>query len=582
MNELKITEAQYRENGVVSAADRLTGNAADNKAVFDKYPKFIGERYNALVDALASVMPGASGAAQIGAEQISGAAGGTVQALLVSLKALIDACLTNEAAELALNLKSDKSVTNEHIKTVTFDAESGIFVFTKENGTQLRFDTALEKVAVNWKYDAVTQSLVLTLVDGSTQIVSLSEFVTPTEFTDSEQVEFSAEGGKVTARIKSGSITDELLSSALAESLRIYAQTAAQAAQEAGASAANAAESAESAAASAKDTTVNTTLSQTYRMEAVQARNAAQNSAAAAAASEANAKNSENNAKTHADRAEAAASSLETDAQTAAQAAQEAGASAARAAASEQKAYNSEQVAAQAAENAVQAENSANASASAAADVESRLGGYVTDAEDAAAAAQEAKAAAEKARDEAQAIAGGDFASTAYVDNKAATAESNAKTYADTKNAETLSDAKSYTDTKIAAIPTPDVSGQINAHNTDTEAHSDIRTALSDKAPASHTHDDRYYTEMEVDNLLEKKSPSTHTHTKSQITDFPTSMTPTAHNQSASTITGGVFAGQVKAGSSVQAHSTSLLRNSALVSTATNPTVNGEINWTCS
>ena len=42
-----------------------------------------------------------------------------------------------------------------------------------------------------------------------------------------------------------------------------------------------------------------------------------------------------------------------------------------------------------------------------------------------------------------------------------------------------LTDAKSYTDAQIKAIPTPDVSGQINAHNQDTAAHADIREALS-------------------------------------------------------------------------------------------------------
>lgn len=42
-----------------------------------------------------------------------------------------------------------------------------------------------------------------------------------------------------------------------------------------------------------------------------------------------------------------------------------------------------------------------------------------------------------------------------------------------------LNDAKSYTDQKISEIPTPDVSGQINTHNTDTSAHSDIRELVS-------------------------------------------------------------------------------------------------------
>ena len=42
--------------------------------------------------------------------------------------------------------------------------------------------------------------------------------------------------------------------------------------------------------------------------------------------------------------------------------------------------------------------------------------------------------------------------------------------------------------------------------------------------PSSHTHDDRYYTESEVDSKLNGKASSSHTHTKSQITDFPSSM----------------------------------------------------------
>lgn len=46
---------------------------------------------------------------------------------------------------------------------------------------------------------------------------------------------------------------------------------------------------------------------------------------------------------------------------------------------------------------------------------------------------------------------------------------------------------------------------------------------------------------------LDGKAASSHTHTKSQITDFPASMTPTAHNQAGTTITiadsGGYFTG---------------------------------------
>ena len=44
------------------------------------------------------------------------------------------------------------------------------------------------------------------------------------------------------------------------------------------------------------------------------------------------------------------------------------------------------------------------------------------------------------------------------------------------------------------------------------------------KAAGTHTHDDIYYTETEVDTKLSGKSDTGHTHTKSQITDFPTSL----------------------------------------------------------
>lgn len=52
-----------------------------------------------------------------------------------------------------------------------------------------------------------------------------------------------------------------------------------------------------------------------------------------------------------------------------------------------------------------------------------------------------------------------------------------------------------------------------------------------------------------------------------------------SHSQAASTISAGTFAGQVVANSSGQTPGTSLLRNSKLVNTETNPTVNGEIVW---
>lgn len=78
------------------------------------------------------------------------------------------------------------------------------------------------------------------------------------------------------------------------------------------------------------------------------------------------------------------------------------------------------------------------------------------------------------------------------------------------------------------------------------------------------------------------KANTSHTHTKSQITDFPTSMTPTAHNQAASTITAGTLGGQVLANASATATlTTAQVRNITVnnvdLVAGTTPLVTGSI-----
>lgn len=63
-----------------------------------------------------------------------------------------------------------------------------------------------------------------------------------------------------------------------------------------------------------------------------------------------------------------------------------------------------------------------------------------------------------------------------------------------------------------------------NATNADAVPWSGVSGKPSTFTPSSHTHDDRYYTESEIDSKLSGKANSSHTHTKSQITDFPTSL----------------------------------------------------------
>lgn len=137
-----------------------------------------------------------------------------------------------------------------------------------------------------------------------------------------------------------------------------------------------------------------------------------------------------------------------------------------------------------------------------------------TSAAESEAAAKEAQTAAEQARDEAQAIAGGDFATRVDAQQMADKAES---------------DANAYTDQKIAAIPAPDVSGQINSHNTSEEAHSDIRTAVATAqsaadaaataaATAQSTASNAADAAATAQNTADGKAPATHSHAAGDIT----------------------------------------------------------------
>ena len=78
----------------------------------------------------------------------------------------------------------------------------------------------------------------------------------------------------------------------------------------------------------------------------------------------------------------------------------------------------------------------------------------------------------------------------------------------------THEDSASAMNTEILAN-TEAISGKAD------KIHTHTKSEITD---FDHTHDDRYYTESEIDTKLSGKSDTGHTHTKSQITDFPTSL----------------------------------------------------------
>lgn len=220
---------------------------------------------------------------------------------------------------------------------------------------------------------------------------------------------------------------------------------------------------------------------------------AAEQSAASAAASATAAEESKNgigsavsdaqaaaaDAQNAAVRAENAATGVADSAAAAAQSAAEAAAVKSSVEGAVSEAQSAVAAAESSAVRAESAAESASKSADSAKIAEDAAKGYSSSAQSAsdsagssASAASAAQAAAEKARDEAQSIAGGDFASVAYVDQKSAAAETN---------------ANAYTDEQIAQIPAPDVSGQIETHNQSESSHQDIRTKVEAAAAAANT-----------------------------------------------------------------------------------------------
>ena len=261
------------------------------------------------------------------------------------------------------------------------------------------------------------------------------------EWNANEQARVEAEN----ARVEAEQAREDKETGYVAQA-KAYAESA-QASKEASASSQTVAEAAKASAEnSAIGAAQNAAIAQNSASNALNYSNEAAYSAAQAKISETNAKASD-----------AIANTVAANAEIASNAAASASASAIAAA-----------------NSATEAQGAATSAATeAAGKVVSDLQGYVSDAESAKAGAETAQRAAEKARDEASAIVGGDFATKIEAQGYANKAETNANT---------------YTDQKIAAIPAPDVSGQIGAHNTATDAHADIRTLAGNAQTTADNH----------------------------------------------------------------------------------------------
>ena len=121
----------------------------------------------------------------------------------------------NEVDDRVLALDTDKATVTEIstlIEDVNVDDETGIITVTKQNGQEVQIQTTLNKIAVNFNYDYNTQSLILTMNDGTQATISLATLIQNNEFTDTDTIAMSVSpSGLVSSRVVLHSITDDHL-----------------------------------------------------------------------------------------------------------------------------------------------------------------------------------------------------------------------------------------------------------------------------------------------------------------------------------------------------------------------------------
>ncbi|MBQ4649879.1 MAG: hypothetical protein IJB73_04180 [Firmicutes bacterium] len=276
LQDYKFLESMFTGRKISDLSDNPSSDGMTAellKEYFDYMPKAMIAMgaINGIIDFLTST----AGASGIGAA-VTGIAGTEVQSILAAVKTMLDNRYTKETADMLLEGKADRTTVSAMVKSIEFDHATGVFTITEQGGAVHTIDTAIEKIAVNFRYDAEAEALVMTLPDGSEEAVSLSAFVDDNDIQESSTIRVEQSGGTIKLHLKTGSVTDSMLSSALLSAMQGYVQSCSGSAASADASAKNAGTYADNAAKSASAAKVSET-------------NAAQ--------SESNAKNSETKAK---------------------------------------------------------------------------------------------------------------------------------------------------------------------------------------------------------------------------------------------------------------------------------------------
>ncbi len=138
---------------------------------------------------------------------------------------------TDELDNRVISLDTTKASTTDIsslVESIALDDTTGVLTITKKNGSTVTIQTTINKVAVNFRYDYDTQSLVLTLTDGTVTRISLATLIQNNEFTNTDTIAMSVSGtGMVSSNIVKGSITDEHLRTDYLADIRVAEANAA-------------------------------------------------------------------------------------------------------------------------------------------------------------------------------------------------------------------------------------------------------------------------------------------------------------------------------------------------------------------
>lgn len=138
----------------------------------------------------------------------------------------------NEIDDRVIALDTDKAnVTqiSDLVKSVTVDDTTGVITLTKFNGSTTQIQTTINKIAVNFTYDYASQSLILTLNDGSQAVISLASLIQNNEFDDTDTIDFTvSSSGHVSAIVVEHSIDDRHLRTNYLADIRVSEANAKQ------------------------------------------------------------------------------------------------------------------------------------------------------------------------------------------------------------------------------------------------------------------------------------------------------------------------------------------------------------------